>query len=389
MKLFRQLASGLIVGACAIAVIAPVSSLAADLKVGFVTSLSGASSSLGIPYGKGFQAALAYMPEVAGKKVEVVQLDDASDPSTAARNARKLIVEDKVDVLIGTPGTPSALAIAGVARELKTPFICIANAKLEGEEGAWMITVPQPTPLMIQGVIEQMKSAGVKSVAYIGFADAWGDIVYDALIKAAPAAGIQVVANERFARTDTSVTGQILKIVATKPDAVLTGTSGTPGALPYLGLAARGYRGKIYGTHAIINPDFIRVGGAAVEGLIAPTGPVVVVDQLAASNPTRKIGMDFRAVYEKTFKTVPTDAFGPYSFDAWLLFADAAKRVSPKLQPGTAEYRSALRDAIVSSKEVVGTQGVYNYKPGQPFGSDQRAVVMVKLEKGQWKYLGK
>ncbi len=386
MKFFRALTSVFIAGTVTMA--APLASFAADLKVGFITSLSGSSSSLGIPYGKGFQAAVAYMPEVAGKKVDVVQLDDASDPTTAARNARKLIVEDKVDVLIGTPGTPSALAIAGVARELKTPFICIANAKLEGEEGAWMVTVPQPTPLMIQGVIDQMKLAGVKTVAYIGFADAWGDIVYDALSKAAPAAGIKVVANERYARTDTAVTGQVLKIVATHPDAVLTGTSGTPGALPYLALASRGYRGKLYGTHAIINPDFIRVGGAAVEGLVAPTGPVVVVDQLAASNPTRKIGLDFRAIYEKTFKTVPTDAFGPYSFDAWLLFADAAKRVGNKAQPGTPEYRTALRDAIVSSKEVVGTQGVYNYKPGQPFGSDQRAVVMVKLEKGQWKYLG-
>ncbi|HEY4074999.1 MAG TPA: ABC transporter substrate-binding protein [Herbaspirillum sp.] len=389
MKLFRKIASGLIAGTCATVALLPLSAAAADLKVGFVTSLSGSSSSLGIPYGKGFQAAVAYMPEVAGKKVNVVQLDDASDPTTAARDARKLIVEDKVDLLIGTPGTPSALAIAGVARELKTPFICIANAQLDGPEGAWMITVPQPTPLMIQGVIEQMKIAGVKSVAYIGFADAWGDIVYDALMKAAPAAGIKVVANERFARTDTSVTGQILKIVAAKPDAVLTGTSGTPGALPYLALASRGYHGKIYGTHAIINPDFIRVGGAAVEGLIAPTGPVIVADQLAASNPTRKIGMDFRAAYEKKFNAVPTDAFGPYSFDAWLLFANAAKRVSPKIEAGTPEYRTALRDALVTSKEVVGTQGVYNYKPGQPFGSDRRAVVMVKLEKGQWKYLGK
>ncbi len=384
-----KLVTKLVVTAFAAVSITSIAANAADLKVGFITSLSGSSASLGIPYGKGLQAAVTYMPEVAGKKVDVVQLDDASDPTTAARDARKLIVEDKVDVLIGTPGTPSALAIAGVARELKTPFICIANAKLEGEEGAWMVTVPQPTPLMIDAIIAQMKTVDVKTVAYIGFADAWGDLVYDALSKAAPAAGIKVVSNERYARTDTSVTGQILKIVAQKPDAVLTGTSGTPGTLPYLALAARGYRGKIYGTHAIINPDFIRVGGSSVEGLIAPTGPVVVVDQLPETNPSRKIGLDFRAAYEKTFKVAPTDAFGPYSFDAWLLFADAAKRVMPKIQPGTPEFRTALRDAIVTSKEVVGTQGVYNYKPGNPFGSDQRAVVMVKLEKGKWKYIGK
>lgn len=379
----------MLAGAFTLAAIAPAASIAADLKVGFITSLSGSSASLGIPYGKGLSAAMTYMPDIGGKKVDVVQLDDASDPTTAARDARKLIVEDKVDVLIGTPGTPSALAIAGVARELKVPFICIANARLEGEEGAWMVTIPQPTPLMVDAIVAQMKSVGVKSVAYIGFSDAWGDLVYDALNKSAAAAGIKVVANERYARADTSVTGQILKIIATRPDAVLTGTSGTPGALPYLGLAARGYRGKIYGTHAIINPDFIRVGGASVEGLIAPTGPVVVVEQLPVTDATRKIGLDFRAAYQKTFNTMPTDAFGPYTFDAWLLLADAAKRAMVKQQPGSPEFRAALRDAIVNTRELVGTQGVYNFRPGNPFGSDQRAVVVVKLEKGQWKYIGK
>ena len=368
-------------------VIAPVASNAADLKVGFITSLSGAASSLGIPYGKGLQTGVAYKPEINGNKVQVIQLDDASDPTTAARNARKLIVEEKVDVLIGTAGTPSGLAIAGVARELKVPYICIANAKLDGEEGAWMVTVPQPTPLMVDGIVAQMKKAGVKTVAYIGFSDAWGDLVYDALVASTAKADIKVLGNERYARNDTAVTGQILKIVASKPDAVLTGTSGTPGALPYLALQSRGYRGKIYGTHAIINPDFIRVGGTSVEGLIAPTGPVVVAEQLPAGNASRKVAMDFRETYQKTFNAAATDAFAPYAFDAWLIYADAAQRAMAKVKPGTPEFRVALRDAITSTKELVGTQGVYNFKPGSRFGSDERAVVMVKLKKGQWKSL--
>lgn len=382
-----KLASTVLAAAFSAAFAAPLSSFAADLKVGFITSLSGSASSLGIPYGKGLKAAAAFKPEVAGSKVQVIELDDASDPTTAARNARKLIVEEKVDVLIGTAGTPSGLAIAGVARELKTPYICIANAKLDGEEGAWMVTIPQPTPLMVDGIVAQMKASGVKTVAYIGFSDAWGDLVSDALTASAAKAGIKLIGNERYARNDTSVTGQILKITAAKPDAVLTGTSGTPGALPYLALAARNYRGKIYGTHAIINPDFIRVGGAAVEGLIAPTGPVVVAEQLPASNASRKVSLDFRAAYQTMFSAPATDAFAPYAFDAWLIFADAAQRAMVKVKPGTPEFRVALRDAITSTRELVGTQGVYNFKPDSRFGSDGRAVVMVKLEKGQWKYL--
>ncbi|WP_077000723.1 ABC transporter substrate-binding protein [Variovorax sp. KK3] len=356
---------------------------AADYKVGFITSLSGPVSSLGIPYEKGMKAALAYKSEVNGRKVQLVQLDDASDPSTAARNARKMIDEDKVDVIIGTAGSPGALAIAAVARETKTPLISIANANLPGEEGAWMVTLPQPAPLMLSAVVDQMKKSGVKTVGYIGFSDAWGDLVYDALTKSAPAAGIKVVSNERYARADASVTGQVLKIVALKPDAVITGTSGTPGALPYLALQERGYKGQIYGMHALINPDFVRVGGNAVEGLLAPTGPVIVAEQLPDSNPIRKISMDFRSAYQKANGAAPTDAFSAYSFDAWLLFLDAAQRT--KGEPGTPAFRSALRDSIVSTKELVGTHSVYNFKPTDRYGSDDRSRVVVKLEKGQWK----
>ncbi|WP_213954137.1 ABC transporter substrate-binding protein [Variovorax sp. dw_954] len=372
--------TGLALGLGALAV---ANAFAADLKVGFITSLSGPVSSLGIPYEKGIKAGMAYKSEVAGHKITMVQLDDASDPTTAARNARKMIEEDKVDLIIGTAGSPGALAIAAVARETKTPLISIANANLPGEEGAWMVTLPQPAPLMVSAVVERMKKSGVKTVGYIGFSDAWGDLVYDALNKSAEPAGIKVVSNERYARSDTSVAGQVLKIVALRPDAVITGTSGTPGALPYLALTDRGYKGQIYGTHALINPDFVRVGGPSVDGLLAPTGPVIVAEQLPEGNPMRKVSMDFRAAYQKANGAAPTDAFSAYSFDGWLVMLDAASRT--KGEPGTPQYRVALRDAIVSTKELVGTHSVYNFKPDNRYGSDERSRVIVKLEKGQWK----
>ena len=361
------------------------SSVLADLKVGFITSLSGPVSSLGIPYAKGIQAAFVYKGEVAGHKVTLIQLDDSSDPSTAARSARKLIEEDKVDVIIGTAGAPGTLAIAAVSRETKTPLISTANVNLNGEEGAWLVTLPQPAPLMVNALIERMKKSGVKTVGYIGFSDPWGDLVYDALTKGVESAGIKVVTNERYARADQSVTGQVLKIVAARPDAVITGTSGTPGALPYIALAERGYKGQIYGTHALINPDFVRVGGSAVDGILAPTGPVVVAEQLPGDNPMRKVAMDFRAAYQKVHGVAPTDAFSAYSFDAWLVFADAVARVAPKTAPGTPQFRVALRDAIVNTKELVATHSVYNFKPDSRYGSDERSRVVVKLEKGQWK----
>jgi len=356
---------------------------AADLKIGLVSSLSGPVAALGIPYEKGIRAAIAEHPTIGGRKVELIVLDDASDPTTAGRNARKLVVDDKVDVLIGTSGVPGAMAIAAVARELETPLISPTPVVIPGADGAWTVTVSQPFPLMVAAVVDRMKKSGVKTVAYIGFSDALGDLAYDSLVKSAEPAGIKIVANERYARSDQSVAGQILKIVAQRPDAVFAGNSGTPGALPYIALAERGYKGQIYGTHGLINADFVRVGGASIEGLQVPSGPVLVADQLPDSNPIKKVSMGFRAAYQKANGAVPTDAFSAYTYDAYLLLADAASRV--KIEPGTPQYRTALRDAIVNTKELVGTHGVYNFKPDNRYGSDQRAVVMVRMEKGQWK----
>jgi len=356
---------------------------AADLKIGFISSLSGPVAALGIPYEKGIRAAIAEHPTIGGRKVELIVLDDASDPTTAARNARKLVVDDKVDVLIGTSGVPGAMAIAAVARELNTPLISPTPVTIAGPEGAWTVTVSQPFPMMVAAVVERMKLSGVKTVAFIGFSDALGDLAYDSLLKSAEAAGIKVVANERYARSDSSVAGQVLKIVAARPDAVFAGNSGTPGALPYIALAERGYKGQLYGTHGLINADFVRVGGTSIDGLQVPSGPVLVADQLPDSNPIKKVSMAFRSAYQKLHGALPTDAFSSYTYDAYLLLVDAASRT--KGEPGTPPFRTALRDAIVATRELVGTHGVYNFKPDSRYGSDQRAVVIVKMDKGQWK----
>jgi branched-chain amino acid transport system substrate-binding protein len=357
---------------------------AADLKVGVITPLSGPVASQGIPFSKGVQAAAKFKAEVGGRKITFVQLDDASDPSTSARNARKLIEEEKVDVIIGTGGVPGAMAIAAVAREAKVPLVSFTPLALQGDDAAWAVTTAQPAPLMIATVVEHMKKSGVKSVGYIGFSDSWGDLAYNSLMKTTEGTGITVVGNERYARADSSVAGQVLKLVSAKPEAVIGGTAGTPGALPYLGLAERGYKGALYGTHGIINQDFVRVAGASAQGLFAPTGPVVVAEQLPASHPSKKAAEEYRNGYQKAHNVVPEEAFSAYSWDAWMIVANAASRVPAKMEPGTAEYRTALRDAIFSTKELAGTHGVYNFKPGSPYGADARSAVVVKLDSGKW-----
>lgn len=217
--------------------------------------------------------------------------------------------------------------------------------------------------------------------------DAWGDLVYNSSKATGEPLGVTVTSNERYARADTSVNAQVLKISASKPDAVIVGGSGAGAALPYIALRERGYQGPIYGTPSMINPDFVRVGGQAAEGTICSTGPVMVLSQLPDDHPNKKMGEAFQAAYAKANGGPATDGFSAYAFDAWTVFLDSAKRAMQSAKPGTPGFREALRSAIFSTKNVVGTHGVYNFKPGSLFGDDRKALVLVKLQQGKWMYL--
>jgi branched-chain amino acid transport system substrate-binding protein len=361
----------------------------AEITVGFITSQSGPGSSIGVLYDRGMKAAVEYASSIGAEKIKLIQLDDGSDPSAATRNARKLVEENKVDLLIGTSTAASTSAMVPIANELKVPMIAISPISVAANDAGdrWAIVMPQPPTLMVKVVVDRMKRDGVKQFAYIGFSDAWGDLVYNGAQKPAEADGLKILTNERYARTDTSVTGQVLKMMATKPDAVLLGGAATQGALPPLALAERGYKGPLYGTPALLNTDFIRVGGKSVEGVQVSAGPVIVAEQLPDSHFSKKISMDFRAAYQKANGTPTSDGFSAYSFDAWLVFLDAAKRaMATGAKPGTPEFRVALKNAIFSTKDLVGTHAIYNYKPTDSYGVDERALVMVRLVNGQWKY---
>lgn len=371
----------------AAAAFAPVAH--ADITVGFITSMSGPVSSIGIPYSRGIKAGEAMIGEVGGQKIKVIMLDDASDVSNASKHARKLIEEDKVDVLIGTAGAPGSAAIMAVATEMKVPMIGITPLPgvAKGADGKpWTMTVVQPASDMVGAVVQEMKAQNLKNIGFIGFSDSWGDLVYNNGKAAADKLGINIVTNERYARADTSVSAQVLKVVAARPDGVLNGGSGTGGALPYTALAERGYKGPIFGTPALINPDFVRLAGAAGEGTICSTGPVMVVDQLPDNNPSKKIGLAFKEAHLKANGVASNDGFSAYAFDAWLVLADASKRALEKAKPGTPEFRAALRDAVYSVKELAGSHGVFNFTDASPYGTDNRALVLVKLEKGAWKF---
>jgi branched-chain amino acid transport system substrate-binding protein len=362
----------------------------AEILVGFVTGLSGPVSSIGIPNSKGVKAGELYTGKIGNENVRVIQLDDASNPTASTQNARKLVEEDHVDFLIGTSGTPQTTAMATIASQLKTPMVAVSPlaAVPKADGGPWVVQIPQPASILVHAIVDHMKKSGVKTVAFLGFGDAFGDLMYNSLVAETKDAGIKVVANERYGRADTSVTAQALKVVATHPDAVMLGGTGTPGALPVLALKERGYKGEVYGNHGMISADFLRLAGKAADGIICPTGPVTAAEQLPASNPIRKVSLDYLAAYQKANGALPTDSFASYGFDGWLAFADAAKRaLATGAKPGTPEFHKALREALFSTKELVGTQGIYNFRPDNSAWVDKRAVILVQIEDGKYKLL--
>ena len=353
----------------------------AEIIVGVSLGITGPGASLGVHYRNAYQL----MPKtLGGEPVRYVILDDASDPTNAAKNARKLITEDKADVLMGSNGVPSAVQMAQAAAEAKIPMVVLTPANLTGNVLHWSFVVPQTTELMMGAIAQKLKASGVKTVGYIGYTDTWGDIVYKAIQSHAAEGGFKIVTDERYARSDTSVTGQILRLMSTNPDAIVVGGSGTGAALPHVTLVERGYKKSIYHNHGTVNAEFIKVGGKAVTGAVAVTGPLVVPEELPDSHPTKKVSLDFTKRYEAAFGAGTRNAFAGYAYDGMLLLDAAAPAALKKAKPGTPEFREALRASLESVKNVVGTHGVYNMNAQTHNGLDERARVVVQVENGAW-----
>lgn len=354
----------------------------ADISIGIVTAMTGPNSSLGIPYRKG----LELLPkEIGGEKLVITVLDDASDPSTAVRNVQKFVTDLKVDIIFGPGNTPAGQAVVPIAAGGKTPHIALTPLSLSAADAEWTVAIPQPGDVWITPILKDMVKRGVKKVAYIGFNDPWGDLSLAALKGAIGSTNIEIVADERYARTDNSVTSQILRIISKRPDAIFVGGSGTPGVLPHIALAERKWTGPAYGTPAVFNQDFIRVGGPAVENVMAVTGPIGAYQQLPDSNPTKAVSAAFVKAYEGANGPGSANGFAAYAHDAVRIFEAAAAKALKAAKPGTPEFRAALRDAIRDGAETVGAQGVYAFKKGLVYGVDDRSVVLVRVENGTWK----
>jgi branched-chain amino acid transport system substrate-binding protein len=356
----------------------------ADVTIGVTLSATGPAASLGIPE----KNTIEMLPTtLGGEHVKWIVLDDGSDTTRAVTNTRKLISEEKVDVIVGSTITPNSLAMVDIVADAETPMVSMAaSARIvdpANPKTHWVFKTPQNDSLMADAIAVHMKANGVKTLGYIGFNDAYGESWLGEIKRSAQTAGIKVVADEKYNRNDASVTGQVLKLIAANPDAILIGASGTPGATPQKELAARRYKGRIYQTHGIANPDFLRVCGADCNGTLLPIGPMLVFEQLPESNPVKKVAAQYINQYEAKYGKDSRTTFGGHVYDAFALLAKAVPEALKKAKPGTKEFRAALRDALEAAN-VVGTHGVFVMSAQDHNGLDNRARVMIRIENGKW-----
>jgi branched-chain amino acid transport system substrate-binding protein len=362
-------------------------SVAAQIKIGLMVSATGPTTAIGIPQ----QNTGVLLPtRIGNATVEYIQLDDGGDTTRAVQNAKKLLQEYNVDALIGPSTTPNALAILDLVADGKVPLLATVGTSSVIEpmdaKRKWVFKTTQNDDLIAAALVKHMVKAGVKSVGFIGFKDPYGENWQRVFTPIAEQAGIRLVATEYYQRTDQSVTGQALKLIAAKPDAILVAGVGGPGVLPQITLRDQGYKGAIYQTHGVATDDFIRIGKDKVEGTVLAAGPMLVIDEISDANPVKKVAQNYIAAYEKQFKQKPA-TFGANTWDAGIILQRAIPVALAQGKPGTEAFRMALRDAIEKEREIVGCQGVFNMSPTNHNGMDERARVLVTVKDGRFRLL--
>ena len=359
----------------------------AQVKIGVVSSATGPTALVGIPQ----KNTVPLLPtRIGDMSVEYIALDDGSDPTASVTAVKKLISEQNVDAIIGPSGSPNAMAVLDFIASAGVPLLAPVGTNAVvlpmDEKKKWVFKTPQNDDLIARALIGQMSKAGIRTVGFIGTGDPYGETWYKVFSPMAEQAGIRIVANERFLRSDNSVTGQALKIYSARPDAVLVAAPGGASVLPQITLVDQGYKGQFYQTHGAALPDFLKLGGKKVEGTILAASLMLVLPEIDDSNPSKKLAAEYIAAYEKLHGTRPA-TFGANIYDAGLLLKQAVPLAAAKGKPGTPEFRTALRNALEQTKELVGTQGVFNMTPADHSGFDERGRELITVRNGNWTLL--
>lgn len=372
---------------CATSVLAASIYAQADIKVGVITSSSGPIAMVGIPQ----KNTIDLLPKKIGNEnVRYISLDDASDPTASVKAVEKLIKENNVDAIIGPSGSPNASAVIATVAKAQVPLLApVGTASIVipmNAQKKWVFKTTQNDDIIAEALIQDMVKRKFKTLGFIGTADPYGENWGKVVSALAKKHGIQVVAQESFQRQDTSLTGQALKLISKKPQAILVAAPGSAAVPPQAALFDRGYRGQMYQTHGAALNQFLTSGGKKVENTILAASLMLVINEIPNSHPSKSVASKYINAYKAKYKQTPA-TFGANVYDAGILLEKAVPVALKKAKPGTVQFREALRNALENTKEVAGTQGVYNMSPTDHSGFDKRGREMIIVKNGQWKLL--
>ena len=360
----------------------------ADITLGAVLSLTGPGAGLGIPERK----TIALLPTtIAGQAVHWVVLDDGSDTTKAVQAAQKLISEDHVDAIVGPSTTPSSIAVLDTVGAAGVPTLSLAGsgAVVEPPTGnrRWAFKLIPSEQVATVQIVDRMVREKQKTLAMIGFANALGDGYIKALDQQAEAHDIKTLVDVRYNPGDTSVTPQVLRVIAAKPDAVFVAASSAPATTPIIELRARGYTGPIYTVQGIAGPDALRVGGHALDGVMFSAVPVLVAEQMPDSDPVKKPALTYIHAYEGKYGAGSRSLFGATLWDSVLLLEAAAPGALKAAAPGTPAFRTALRDAMEHVHGLAASEAVFSLTPSDHSGAQADSQVMVEIQGGAYAVL--
>ncbi len=372
----------------------PLAAGAQEYRIGFVSAITGPASSLGVPER---DVAVMIQKELEakggitgpdGKKwpVKIFIHDDESKADTTVRVVKKLIAEDKVHVVIATSQSPDSLAIIPVVTEAKVPQISLASSHAivtPVKERFWVFKTPQSNIHVSTHQVKYLKAKRLTKVASLYVNNAFGEDSRKALAALAKDAGIDIVYEDKFEAADKDMTPQLTKVKASGAQvlvihAIPPGASIITKQFRDLGLTI-----PLMHNHGVGNKPFIDLAGGAADGVIFPIGKMVVAEQLPDADLQKKVLVDFITWYEKgTGK--PRSTFAGHAWDALQLTLMAFSKVSPTLPLDQA--RARIRDELERVKFFTGTGGIFNMSPEDHVGLDERAMVLVLIQGGAWKY---
>lgn len=349
-------------------------------KIGVIVSLSGP----GAPLGQSEQKSINLLKDqlekeggINGQPVEFLVEDDESDPAKASVAANKLIEQEKVPALIGCSTTGSTLAVVPIAEKAGIPLVSMAaGTQVTQPVKKFVFSVAPSDALVIRKTLMYFKDVmKINKLAILHDANAYGTGGADQVKAMAPGYGINIVASESYGSADTDMTAQLTKIQQTPAQSILVwGTNPGPASIAK-NMQQLGMKIPFIGSSGIANKTFINLAGGAANGVIFPASRLILPSTIPAGSEWARVVKAFGADYKK-MHNADIDTFAAHGWDAGNIVVSAFRDAG--------DDSALVREHIEKTRDYPGADGVFTYKPKDHAGLEVDALVMVRIENGQW-----